>query len=133
MSSDSTTQRPDVGRPGAPTGPPAPRRLPDVHASHLPDGRVQDDMPGGVTIGTLDPALTVLNAREVFVLSRRFGLDGAPPTTFSMIGDQLGLSREMVRQIQNKAIARMQHPTVLRRLQRCGPYGAATDAVAADG
>lgn len=62
--------------------------------------------------------LTVLEPRELFVIVRRFGLDGEPAQRLSTIGDALGLSRETARQIQGKALARLSHPITLRRLVR---------------
>lgn len=58
-----------------------------------------------------------LNERELFVIVRRYGLDREPPEKLADIGRALGLSREAVRQIEVKALARLQHPTMLRRLQ----------------
>ena len=64
--------------------------------------------------------LAVLAPRELFVIVRRFGLDGEPEAKLVDIGASLGLSREAVRQIEAKAIAKIQHPMVLGRLHRYG-------------
>ena len=64
--------------------------------------------------------LAALDPRELFVLVRRFGLDGEPEDKLADIGTTLGLSREAVRQIEAKAIAKIQHPLVLRKIQRHG-------------
>ena len=64
--------------------------------------------------------LAALDPRELFVLVRRFGLDGEPEDKLADIGKGLGLSREAVRQIEAKAIAKIQHPIVLRKIQRHG-------------
>jgi DNA-directed RNA polymerase sigma subunit (sigma70/sigma32) len=64
--------------------------------------------------------LAALDPRELFVLVRRFGLDGEPEDKLADIGNVLGLSREAIRQIEAKAIAKIQHPLVLRRIQRHG-------------
>jgi len=61
-----------------------------------------------------------LDPRELYVIVRRFGLDGEPEDKLADIGDTLGLSREAVRQIEAKAIAKIQHPMVLRKIQRHG-------------
>lgn len=64
--------------------------------------------------------LAALDPRELFVIVRRFGLDGEPPEKLAGIGETLGLSREAVRQIEAKAVAKIQHPMVLRKIQRHG-------------
>ncbi|HEY8482065.1 MAG TPA: sigma-70 family RNA polymerase sigma factor [Spirillospora sp.] len=51
-----------------------------------------------------------LDARERYVLTRRFGLDGEPEQALRVIGERLGLSREGVRQIQQKALAKLMQP-----------------------
>ena len=61
-------------------------------------------------------ALPVLTDRERFVVVRSFGLDGEPPMRMSTIGRLLGLTREATRQIRLKALSRMAHPTIMRKL-----------------
>ncbi|MFB4319811.1 sigma-70 family RNA polymerase sigma factor [Actinomadura sp. 21ATH] len=55
---------------------------------------IGDDLPN------LDP-------REQYVLARRFGLDGEPEQSLRVIGQRLGLSREGVRLIERKALAKL--------------------------
>lgn len=54
--------------------------------------------------------LPSLDSRERYVLARRFGLDGKPQQSLRVIGERLGLSREGVRQIQEKALAKLAGP-----------------------
>lgn len=54
--------------------------------------------------------LPSLDPREQYVLIRRFGLDGESQEPLHIIGDRLGLSREGVRQIQQKALAKLYRP-----------------------
>ena len=42
------------------------------------------------------------------VLARRFGLLGHEPSTLEVVGKEIGLTRERVRQIQVEALKRMQ-------------------------
>lgn len=62
--------------------------------------------------------LTMLDPRELYVIVRRFGLDGEPVDKLADIGEALELSREGVRQIEARALAKLQHPMVLRRLNQ---------------
>lgn len=64
--------------------------------------------------------LSALEPREHYVLARRFGLDGEPVQCLSSIGKQLRLSREAVRQIESKGLARLLHPSVLSQIVRHG-------------
>lgn len=60
--------------------------------------------------------LKALDERELYVMVRRFGLDGEPAEKLADIGETLALSREAVRQIEGKALSKLQHPIVLRKL-----------------
>jgi RNA polymerase sigma factor (sigma-70 family) len=62
--------------------------------------------------------LAALDPRERYVLCRRFGLDGEPEEKLAEIGETLNLSREAVRQIEAKALSKMKHPVVLRKVCR---------------
>lgn len=74
-----------------------------------------------MTLGALKEfGLSALDPRELYVLVRRFGLDGEPDEKLADIGETLALSREAVRQIEAKALAKIQHPLVLRKIQRHG-------------
>jgi RNA polymerase primary sigma factor len=55
----------------------------------------------------LDDVLPVLSDRERDILTRRFGLDGQEPKTLSELGDEVGLTKERIRQIEKQACARL--------------------------
>ncbi|MEO0528943.1 MAG: RNA polymerase sigma factor RpoD/SigA [Planctomycetota bacterium] len=48
-----------------------------------------------------------MDEREATILRLRFGLGGIEPKTLKEIGEQLGLTRERVRQIETEALAKM--------------------------
>ncbi len=62
---------------------------------------------------TLDTVLQSLNQREITIITLRFGLNGEGPLTLEETGKLLGITRERVRQIQEKAIQKLKD---LRRL-----------------
>jgi RNA polymerase primary sigma factor len=58
---------------------------------------------------TLDKVLKHLTEREMKIIKLRFGLAGEGPFTLEETGRMLGITRERVRQIQEKAIAKLRH------------------------
>jgi RNA polymerase primary sigma factor/RNA polymerase nonessential primary-like sigma factor len=83
--------------------------------------RVEGAVLSSMTLTALeDYGFRSLDERELFVLVRRFGLDSEPEQKLASIGDMLGLSREAVRQVESKALAKLMHPTVLRKIVRYG-------------
>jgi RNA polymerase primary sigma factor len=58
----------------------------------------------GMETSQLGEAVDSLPERYRYVLVRRYGLDGKDPATLAELGDELEISREMVRQLQLKAV-----------------------------
>ncbi len=56
---------------------------------------------------TLDDVLSQLSEREMKIIQLRFGLTGECPLTLEETGKLLGITRERVRQIQEKAIGKL--------------------------
>jgi RNA polymerase sigma factor (sigma-70 family) len=52
-----------------------------------------------------------LNEREREVLRLRFGLDRGEPRTLEEVGEHFNLTRERIRQIEAKAMAKLRHPS----------------------
>lgn len=86
-----------------------------------PGDALDDQVIDSQTVQDLQTyGLSALDTRELFVLTRRLGLDCEPEQRLSAIGEMLGLSREAVRQIESKAISKLSHPVLLRKLARNG-------------
>jgi len=65
----------------------------------------------------IDELLLSLSEKEAEVLRYRFGLNGYKPMSLKEIGDQFNLTKERIRQIEKKAIKRLQHPGRMSRLE----------------
>lgn len=66
--------------------------------------------------GMLAGIVESLGDRLAFVLKERFGLDGGIPRTLEDIGQQLGVTRERIRQLEKKALDQLRHPSRSRVL-----------------
>ena len=64
----------------------------------------------------IDEWLELLSGVEKKVISLHFGLHESPPKTLEEIGDNLGLTRERIRQIEVKAIEKLKRITKRQRL-----------------
>ncbi len=64
----------------------------------------------------IDGALTTLPARDAKVLRLYFGLDGGREHTLEEIGGMLGVTRERVRQLRDRALKRLREGDVGRAL-----------------
>jgi len=65
----------------------------------------------GDALSQIDAALQALEDRERIILVLRFGLGGQEPQTLEEIGEYFGLTRERIRQMQNRALAKLRHPS----------------------
>jgi RNA polymerase primary sigma factor len=59
----------------------------------------------------INTILATLSEKEAEILQYRFGLNGRRPMSLKEIGDKYRLTKERIRQIEKKAIKRLQHPT----------------------
>src|SRR5882757_2099259 len=59
----------------------------------------------------LHSVLDTLSEREAGVVSMRFGLTDGQPKTLDEIGDTFGVTRERIRQIESKTMAKLRHPS----------------------
>ena len=56
---------------------------------------------------SIEESIRKLPTREAFIVKQYFGLEGDKSKNFAQIGEELGLSRERVRQIQKKALQKI--------------------------
>ena len=66
---------------------------------------------------SVESALSSLKEREAKILRRYFGLDDQEPMTLEEIGALMGITRERVRQIKQKALIRLRHASRARFLE----------------
>jgi RNA polymerase primary sigma factor len=52
-----------------------------------------------------------LSQRERRVLELRYGLGGEHPRTLDEVGREFGVTRERIRQIESKTMAKLRHPS----------------------
>src|SRR5258707_12471432 len=70
---------------------------------------------------SIEGVLATLKEREARILRLYFGLEGQEPMTLEEIGSQLGITRERVRQLKEKALARLRHVSRARALKAFCP------------
>lgn len=91
----------------------------DPLSSLLPaDEPIRDVMPWEAPVlkGRIHDALRLLNDHERTILEYRYGIGRAEPMTLEEVGRLMKVSRERVRQLQVRAIRKLQAPAVMARL-----------------
>ena len=66
---------------------------------------------------TVNEALSTLPYRERKVIELRFGLKGEHPRTLEEVAKRFGVTRERIRQIEAKALSKLQATEKARRLK----------------
>lgn len=64
----------------------------------------------------LEAVLDTLTQREQKVIRLRFGLDDGRPRTLEEVGKQFNVTRERIRQIEEKALRKLRHPSRARKI-----------------
>lgn len=59
----------------------------------------------------VEEMLSVLDERERRIVSLRFGFDGHDPMSVVDVAAAIGLSRERIRQLEHRALAKLMHPS----------------------
>jgi RNA polymerase primary sigma factor len=80
-------------------------RSPDQDAV---EGSLHDD---------IETVLDTLNKKEADIIRCRYGLGNRVPMSLKEIGDRFNLTKERIRQIEKKALTRLQHPSRQRILE----------------
>jgi RNA polymerase primary sigma factor len=65
----------------------------------------------------LDAVLHALTDREKKVIQLRFGLLDGQPRTLEEVGQEFGVTRERIRQIESKTLSKLRHPSRSQKLR----------------
>jgi RNA polymerase primary sigma factor len=92
--------------------------------SYLGDFIEDESLPGPVDAASrqllkeqMSDILDSLNERERKVLEMRFGLKDGQGRTLEEVGQEFGVTRERIRQIEAKALRKLRHPIRSRKLR----------------
>lgn len=92
--------------------------------SHLGDFIPDEDAPAPAEAASfmllkeqLKDVLATLSDREKKVLELRFGLEDGRARTLEEVGQQFGVTRERIRQIEAKALRKLRHPSRSKKLK----------------
>ena len=80
---------------------------------------LDDSVCGECLKEDIDHLLLILSPREASILRDRYGLGGNEPKSLEEVGQKLKLTKERIRQIEQRALRKLRHSTVGQRLK---PY-----------
>ncbi|MEE9127581.1 MAG: sigma-70 family RNA polymerase sigma factor [Planctomycetota bacterium] len=81
-----------------------------VHTEFLVDDQgktPEEEIFCNMELARLDELLDVIDGREAAILRMRYGLETGKPLTLKSIGEELGLTRERVRQMEQEALRKL--------------------------
>jgi RNA polymerase primary sigma factor len=65
----------------------------------------------------VEAVLSTLSSKEAEILRMRFGINQEKAMTLEEVGGHYGITKERIRQIENKAIRKLRHPARARMLK----------------
>ena len=68
-------------------------------------------------IKTINNLLKTLNEREEEIIIKKYGLQNSPEMFLYEVGNDLNITGERVRQLQNKALRKLKHPTRINKIK----------------
>lgn len=71
---------------------------------------------------TIEKVLKTLTPREERIIKLRFGIGDEVEHTLEEVGKEFGVTRDRIRQIEEKAIRKLKHPARLRNLKEIKEY-----------
>lgn len=92
--------------------------LGDLIADDTVDSPIDDIFKNEVN-KTIENVLNTLNEREAEIIVLRYGLKDNRPRTLEEVGAKYSITKERVRQIEEKALAKLRHPVRAGMLREC--------------
>ena len=77
----------------------------------------ENDAAKNELLDRINSVLSGLSEREAQVIRLRFGIDDGYARTLDQIGRAFGVSRERIRQIEERALNKLRHPVRIRKLK----------------
>jgi len=87
---------------------------------HLADAKAEmpaDAVNRSALSESLTEALSILSEREQKLMRQRFGLDDGNPRSLEEVGRSFGVTRERVRQIETKTLAKLRRPLARHHIE----------------